>query len=183
MVVRRRFRIGVGIAGVRFGAGRASAPGLWRMAVGAAVPGPPGGLPHPCLRLAALVFRAQGRGCHKWRRFLKSGGRFDDRPSRKYGGDDRGRPPDTPFWARPATPICRRIFHPARHSAPNRSFGRWFRNGAGSFPAVSLTPQTAGGYYALARFLSPGGDARAASARRYPPALRVLGTKSVITAR
>ena len=76
MVVRRRFWIGVGIAGVRFGAGRASAPGLWRMAVGAAVPGPPGGLPHPCLRLAVLMFRAQGGGCHKWRRILKSGGRI-----------------------------------------------------------------------------------------------------------
>ena len=33
---------------VRFGAGRASAPGLWRMAVGTAVLRSPGGLPHPC---------------------------------------------------------------------------------------------------------------------------------------
>ena len=74
MVVRRRFWIGH--CGVRFGAGRASASGLWRMAVGAAVPGPPGGLPHPCLRLAVRMFRAQGRGCHKWRRFLKSDGRI-----------------------------------------------------------------------------------------------------------
>ena len=76
MVARRRFRIGVGIAGVRFGAGRASASGLWRMAVGAAVPGPPGGLPHPCLRLAVRMFRTQGGECHKWRRILKSGGRI-----------------------------------------------------------------------------------------------------------
>ena len=49
MVVRRRFRIGLGIAGVRFGAGRASASGLWRMAVGAAVPRVAG-------RVAASVF-------------------------------------------------------------------------------------------------------------------------------
>ena len=33
-------------------------------AVGAAVPGPPGGLPHPCLRLAGRMFRAQEDGCH-----------------------------------------------------------------------------------------------------------------------
>ena len=79
MVARRRFRIGVGIAGVRFGAGRASAPGLWRMAVGAAVPWSPGGLPHPCLRLAVRVFGTQGRECHKWRRILKSGGRIGRR--------------------------------------------------------------------------------------------------------
>ena len=76
MVVRRRFRIGLGIAVSVLAPGARPRRGCGGWRSGQLFPGPPGGLPHPCLRLAVLMFRAQGRGCHKWRRILKSGGRI-----------------------------------------------------------------------------------------------------------
>ena len=59
------------------GLGRASASGaLWRMAVGAAVPLVAGRVAASVFQGNGRMFKAQGGGCHKWRRILNSGGRI-----------------------------------------------------------------------------------------------------------